>query len=165
MIIFDPEGVAELLQYAKLANDNASVALSMLQRIHDHNDWCCQEKNQINDFCLSNKTKVQQLQSRTDDFYKVLSAIVLNSKSIHRTVINDISSIDTEILKSVAETINNATHTTPPVGSVGAGKISEIVKKISDDIVSQDIWKTSVVGEEIRNILSPIAVVKFPDLK
>jgi hypothetical protein len=165
MIVFDPEGVGELLQCAKIANDNTSEALQMLQRISDHNDWECPEKYAINDFCVSNKMKVQQLQSRADDFFNVLKTIVYNSKSIQRAVIEDIVSIDTQIMKSISKTDVVSSNTFPQENTVGRDKISELLKRITDDISAQDGWSSGITGAETRSMDVPITVVEFPDMK
>lgn len=171
MIILDTGVLSELVLAASATTEMIDNAVDALNRISTHYDWECKEKSAINEYAVTNKNKIKQLQENTRNFLNVLSQISKEFETEENSLISIMPDLESVISSVIAIPI-----CTDVIGTVGNPIINDGVSSIVDEIV-KDWTNKSAMGElanwleknpwdwfEINNISNPIPVCTFDDI-
>lgn len=121
MISIDTALLRELVSASSVANDAIDNAVDALNRVSTHNDWGCKEKYAINEYAITNRNKIKQLQENSRGFLNVITQVSNEFETSENSIINLFSSVESLLSGMlsipVAVVTNGHTHTGTPVGS------------------------------------------------
>ncbi|MBO5869588.1 MAG: hypothetical protein J6Q89_02445 [Clostridia bacterium] len=184
MISIDTTIMRDLVTASTTANNAITDAMEVLSRITAHNDWACKEKDAINEYTYTNKTKICQLQEHSRSFLTAISGAaaefdgaetsISDMFSSVESLISNIFSIASGVVADVVDGIPQ--HTTPPTGFLN--NFSDIISDIIKDILPQqsqpsvvDLWGQTAQNFHnafdsfiVNNVTEPIPICHFPDI-
>lgn len=65
----DTDLLRSSISVAERTADSITDASSLLNQIVVHNDWACEERNQINQYTVENREKAHEIQEKATSFY------------------------------------------------------------------------------------------------
>lgn len=148
MIVIDIDTIVmkNLASASSAANEAIDNAAEALNRISTHNDWGCKEKNAINEYAVSNKNRVKNLQENSRNFLNVVTQAANDFESSENSIIDMFSSIESILsdwlkIGTITQIFNGNSiddyhHTgkNHPVSILGQG-----VTKIIKDILGENV--------------------------
>lgn len=107
----DTDILRDTVAIAEQANNDITEAMNLLNQIVVHDDWICKERNTIKNYTLSNRQKVQELQSNADSFYKAIRQSSELFDEMEQTTLSRINQVDDLLSKihNVVPTLGTST--------------------------------------------------------
>ena len=68
----DTDQLRSAVTVAEKANEEITEAMNLLNRIVEHKDWVCKERNSINNNTVYNKETAKQIQGKSNAFYQAI---------------------------------------------------------------------------------------------
>lgn len=75
IIDLDTDLLRELMQNASNASQQINEATNLLNATTVHNDWCCKERDIINEMTQKNKLEISKLQETSSLFYNAIKKV------------------------------------------------------------------------------------------
>ena len=130
-----------LVAAATTANDAITDAMELLNRISNHNDWACKEKDAINEYSVKNKTRARQLQENASAFLHAVTAATNEFEATENSISDMFSSVES-ILSDILSVVGNIGNViTSGIGSgIVGGPIDIPVPELPHISAIGDIW-------------------------
>ena len=171
------------------ANNAIDNAVDALNRVSTHNDWGCKEKYAINEYAITNRNKIKQLQENSRGFLNVITQVSNEFETSENSIIDLFSSVESLLsgMLSIPVSIvaNGNTHTGTNAGII-SGNFEEIFRDFSKRLFANDggnvgyietpdhlkdigIYYMGVKADSMgsytaNNLTEPIAVCNFEDI-
>lgn len=97
LINLDTDLLRDAVRICAVANEEIDQAVMELNRITEHNDWCCKERDAINSYTEGNKLKIRHLQDCSSSFLNVLSQVATDFEQQEADTARLFDNIDTII--------------------------------------------------------------------
>lgn len=107
MITIDTTIMKELVGIASAANSAIDAAVDALNRVSIHNDWGCREKTAINEYCITNKRKVKNLQENASQFLTSITKAANDFEGLEGALGKLMGNLDGVISKAITIMPNN----------------------------------------------------------
>ena len=189
MISIDTALLRELVSASSVANNAIDNAVDALNRVSTHNDWGCKEKYAINEYAITNRNKIKQLQENSRGFLNVITQVSNEFETSENSIIDLFSSVESLLsgMLSIPVSIvaNGNTHTGTNAGII-SGNFEEIFRDFSKRLFANDggnvgyietpdhlkdigIYYMGVKADSMgsytaNNLTEPIAVCNFEDI-
>lgn len=169
MISIDTEMMQQLVNGCSTANDAIEEAVASLMGVTSHKDWGCKEKTAIDEYTITNKKKVQELQECSTNFLRALRTVTHDFESAENTLADMASNVDASIGEaiSIPSGINQSIHTiagsipntSPSIGQAIANVTSSVIKDLPTAVGGS-------IGAVVRNTIDKtISVCNFNDIQ
>lgn len=109
----DTDILRDTVTAAEQANSDITEAMNLLNQIVVHDDWICKEREIIKNYTLSNRQKVQELQSNADSFYKAVKQSSERFEEMEQTILQRVNQVD-DLLSKIHNVV-------PTLGAGAAG--------------------------------------------
>lgn len=162
MISIDTALLRELVSASSVANDAIDNAVDALNRVSTHNDWGCKEKYAINEYAITNRNKIKQLQENSRGFLNVITQVSNEFEASEKSILDMFSSVESiisEVISIPPQVINIASKT--------AKNIFEQIKTKVDLEQIKKGWAStnpSLENYQWATIWKPIQVCTFEDI-
>ena len=171
MISIDTSIMRNLVTASTTANNAITDAMEVLNRISNHNDWACKEKDAINDYTNTNKNRIRQLQENSSSFLIAITGATTEFEETETSISDMFSSVESmisNILSITAATtgvIGGPLQHGTPIADFPSG-FSNIIKDVLKDIVPQTRQEGYNPLEAFiaNNVTEPIALCNFSDI-
>lgn len=119
IIDLETEVLRETTNIAKRANENIDQAVQMLNQVVIHDDWGCSERDEINNYTVENRRRVQELQSKAMAFYNALCESLTQFEAAEKETATSFQGVDGEIASVLSMTPGVITDTGPVASVLG----------------------------------------------
>lgn len=150
IINLDTDLLKETVRICAVANEEIDTAVEELNRITIHNDWCCKERDAINDYTVSNKMKISHLQDCARSFLNVLTQVSDEFEERENTVSSMFDSVDSLIGTLLTASVGGVVSS---VLKSSTGMIFQAADAVDD--VSK-IFGGAITGLEIPSDLTQV---------
>lgn len=154
MISIDTALLRELVSASSVANDAIDNAVDALNRVSTHNDWGCKEKYAINEYAITNRNKIKQLQENSREFLNVITQVSNEFETSENSIIDLFSSVESLLsgMLSIPVSVVTNGHTHTGTNQLGfAENFADIISK----------WQKSIEWKPIDDIAVPICANPF----
>lgn len=97
IIDLETDVLRETTETAKRANENIDRAVELLNQVVIHNEWGCSERDEINNYTISNRRLIQELQSKAGAFYNSLCESLVQFEEAEKETATSFQGVDGEI--------------------------------------------------------------------
>lgn len=171
MISIDTALLRELVSASSVANDAIDNAVDALNRVSNHNDWGCKEKYAINEYAITNRNKIKQLQENSRGFLNVITQVSNEFETSENSIINLFSSVESLLSGMlsipVAVVTNGHTHTGTNHQVGFAGNFKDIIsqwQKENSPLHSRSDGFNPFEKFEATNLSNEIMMCNFEDI-
>ena len=109
----DTDALRASVTVAEQANNEITQAMNLLNQIVVHEDWVCKERDNIKNYTLTNRQRVQELQAHSSAFYSAIKQSSERFDQAEQSMIQRVNQMD-----GLLSQIHNV------VPTLGAGGIS-----------------------------------------
>lgn len=97
IIDLETDVLRETTETAKRANENIDQAVELLNQVVIHDDWGCSERDEINNYTVENRRRIQELQSKAAAFYNALCDSLAQFEAAEKETATSFQGVDGEI--------------------------------------------------------------------
>ena len=170
-ISVDTDELYNVASIAKQANDALTDAMFHLNQVTTHSDWNCPERGAINEYILSNRQIIANLQQASESFYNVLHQVAQEFDAKEKEIFTWFSSVDEElatVFDVSASSLNRSSSSGRKHGGNGKSidQNQSSISKFSDFIntpIGSALYYLATAPLGINSILGKIAITKFSD--
>lgn len=124
MLDLDTDSLRETVTVAEQANNDITEAMNLLNQIVVHEDWVCKERDNIKNYTLTNRQKVQELQSNADSFYKAVKQSSERFDEMEQEIVQKVNQVD-DLLAKIHNVVPNLGSSTAD-GSISIASFDSI---------------------------------------
>ena len=159
MISVDTSVMRNLVSAASTANDAINDAVEILSRISSHNDWQCKEKDAINDYTNTNKTKIRNLQENSNSFLNAISSAANEFEEAEKSILNMFSSVESILsgVLSFAGNVFGAGESSGGFASTFSNTLKDVMGKVMAPLKDGNIFDSFIH----TNTFNPIHMCNF----
>ncbi len=116
----DTDLLRQVVQIASQANDAITNAMNIINRVTEHNDWICSERETINEYARRNRQDIGVLQSNANNFYQAVKTSSEKFDSKEQELVQISNKIDDIIGKAIVKVNPISPVSSSTVGSASA---------------------------------------------
>lgn len=120
MIVLDTALLKELASVSAAANDAIDDAVGALSRVSTHNDWGCREKYAINEYAVTNRSKIQQIQQNSGTLFNMLTQTANEFEEMEKNIASWFPLVESLIsgIVGIPTTVVTAPHNIPHISGI-----------------------------------------------
>lgn len=112
---------------AKKANDAITEACTRLNQVVIHNDWECDERQQLNENTVANRQKAQEIQDNASSFYDAIEKASAAFDEVEQRTILKVNKVD-DLLSQIVSVVPGIT------GGIGGSPAISSFDNIKDSL-------------------------------
>lgn len=118
----DTDLLRQAVQIASQANDAITNAMNIINRVTEHNDWICSERDTINEYARKNRQDIGILQNKASNFYTAIKTSSEKFDAKEKDLVNKSNKMDDIISKAIVK-VTPISSTTSTTSGAATGKV------------------------------------------
>lgn len=150
MINVDTETLKQMAALVETANREIDSAAATINKIPSHRDWCCWEKNQIDEYVQTSRKNMKSLQESTENLSSAVKLAMDQFIKKESEIATWFESVEEAISKALAIKARGTVGSVGAAVEGGAGAISDAVRDAAGGIGISGIMPSKEMMEQLQ---------------